>query len=57
MYLADAALRLKQSVAYELWWCVSVVTSRPAMSKQKKECERVIDHLSSQIGVLINSNA
>lgn len=52
VYLADAALRLKQSVAYELWWCMSVVMSRPALSKQKKECERVIDHLSSQIGVM-----
>lgn len=51
VYLADAALRLKQSVAYELFCFVRVVICSPALSKQRKECEKVIDHLSSQIGV------
>lgn len=51
VYLADAALRLKQSVAYKLFCFVSMVTCSSALSKQMKECERVIDILSSEIGV------
>ena len=53
VYIADVAVRLKQIVKFELYiYMIEILKVRPALNKQGKENERMLEGIVSRLNVL-----